>query len=215
MLLNINDLRAEYSNQRMEKSDISSNPIDQFSSWFEEAMKAAIPEPNAFTLATTNSKGLPSARVVLLKELNEKGFVFFTNYGSRKAQDLDYCPHAAMVFLWLELQRQVRIEGQVEKISVQESEAYFQSRPKGSQIGAWASPQSQVVENRSVLDAEVEKLSQQYADREHLPLPPFWGGYLVKPYRIEFWQGRVSRLHDRFEYLLEEDQRWKIQRLAP
>ncbi|HMQ45932.1 MAG TPA: pyridoxamine 5'-phosphate oxidase [Saprospiraceae bacterium] len=215
MLLNINDLRAEYSNQKMDKGDLSSNPFEQFSRWFKEAVTAQIPEPNAFTLASINTSGLPSARVVLLKELNEKGFVFFTNYNSRKAKDFEYNPHAAMVFSWLELQRQIRVEGTVEKISTQESEAYFQSRPKGSQIGAWASPQSQIVENRELLDAAVEKLSQQYADADHLPLPPFWGGYLIKPNRLEFWQGRTSRLHDRFEYLLEAENTWKIQRLAP
>lgn len=214
-MLNIQDLREDYSKQSLDESDIVNNPFQQFRIWFEEAMEAKIPEPNAFTLSTADLSGQPSARILLLKSFDEIGFVFYTNYNSRKGAQLAANPKAAMTFLWHELQRQIRIEGMVTKVSEEISNAYFQSRPKASQIGAWASPQSQVIDNRSLLENNVQSLQDEYKDAETLPKPPHWGGYLLKPNFIEFWQGRPSRLHDRIAFELDESQNWQIKRLAP
>lgn len=214
-MLNIQDLREDYSKQSLDESDIVNNPFQQFRIWFEEAMEAKIPEPNAFTLSTADLSGQPSARILLLKSFDEIGFVFYTNYNSRKGAQLAANPKAAMTFLWHELQRQIRIEGMVTKASEEISNAYFQSRPKASQIGAWASPQSQVIDNRSLLENNVQSLQDEYKDAETLPKPPHWGGYLLKPNFIEFWQGRPSRLHDRIAFELDESQNWQIKRLAP
>ncbi len=217
MLIDLKHLREEYSSASLELKDVPEKPIELFEQWMQEALQAKLAEPNAMTLATCKPNGFPSARVVLLKGLNEEGFIFYTNYNSQKGQELAVNPKAALVFLWLELQRQVRVEGIVEKISAAESEAYFQSRPKGSQIGAVASPQSTVIPGREVLEEKVKALEQKYADQEKLPRPDNWGGYILKPRRIEFWKGRASRLHDRLVYVKSEGrgEEWKIERLAP
>ncbi|MCH2081668.1 MAG: pyridoxamine 5'-phosphate oxidase [Saprospiraceae bacterium] len=214
-MLNIQDLREDYSKQSLDESDIVKNPFQQFKVWFEEAMKAKIPEPNAFTLATADLSGQPSARIVLLKSFDEAGFVFYTNYNSRKGAQLAANPKAAMTFLWHELQRQIRIEGKVVKVPSETSNAYFKSRPKASQIGAWASPQSQVINNRTLLENNVQALQKEYKDTDALPRPEHWGGFLLQPKFIEFWQGRPSRLHDRIAFELDGSQKWHIKRLAP
>lgn len=207
-------LRRSYSLEKLSEKDVSRDPFVQFDAWFREALNSELLEPNAMTLATVNAEGQPGARIVLLKSFDEKGFVFFTNYESRKGEDLAAQPRAALLFAWLELERQVRIEGAVEKVSEAESLAYFQSRPLGSQIGAWASPQSRPISGREVLEHAVATLEKEYADAPALPLPPFWGGYRVRPERIEFWQGRENRLHDRIRYT-REGHHWSIERLAP
>lgn len=214
MKKNIAELREDYRLKTLDISDVNQDPFIQFQTWFDEALASDIPEPNAMVLATANTQGIPSARVVLLKGFHESGFVFYTNYESHKASELDANPFAALVFNWLGLQRQVRIEGSVERLSATASRSYFQSRPKGSQIGAYASPQSQEIPNRSVLEENVQKLQAQYADVEQLPLPDNWGGYLVKASKIEFWQGRSSRLHDRIVFT-KVDTAWMTKRLAP
>ena len=208
-------LRQDYVSDSLNISDMDTEPASQFHHWFQDALKADIPEPNAMTLATATPDGKPSARVVLLKDYSPNGFTFFTNYGSRKAAELDRNPQVALAFLWLGLHRQVRIEGQVERLSATASQAYFQSRPRGSQVGAWASPQSSVLADRTWLLGRVEAIEKQYEGQENLPLPEFWGGYLVKPTLFEFWQGQTSRLHDRFQYTPKEDGGWLVQRLAP
>ncbi len=208
-------LRKNYARETLSEQDVRHDPISQFDAWFNEALDSQLPEPNAMTLATVNALGQPSARVVLLKGIDHQGFVFYTNYESRKGQDLEANPRAALLFAWLELERQVRIEGAVEKVSEEESRAYFQSRPVGSQIGAWASPQSRPVSGREVLENTVAQLQQEYAGALMLPLPSFWGGYRLRPERIEFWQGRESRLHDRILYTREDSGHWRIERLAP
>lgn len=208
-------LREEYYSQGIGKGDLDENPIVQFGHWFQEILQAGISEPNAMTLATATPDGQPSARIVLLKDYSPAGFTFFTNYESRKATELDTNPHAALVFFWPQAHRQVRIQGKAEKVAREISERYFQSRPLGSQIGAWASPQSKILENRQVLEDKVAELEAKYAGQDYLPLPGFWGGYCVVPTLIEFWQGRSSRLHDRFRYILNEDKSWKIEQLAP
>jgi len=214
MIKNIADLRQDYSAATLDIADTQANPIDQFAIWFEEAQKAEVKEPNAFTLSTINAQGRPRGRVVLLKGFDMEGFVFYTNYNSAKAQELLAHPYAAITFLWHDLERQVRIEGAIEKVSAALSEEYFQSRPRKSQIGAWASPQSTVITDRAVLETEMERLDQEYAASEILPRPLHWGGYLVRPDLIEFWQGRRSRLHDRVQYRLENGQ-WVKELLAP
>lgn len=212
--MNIADLRRNYSLESLSEADVSSNPLEQFKRWFEEALNSQLPEPNAMTLATATPDGLPSARTVLLKGLEDGGFVFYTNYESRKGRELDENPHAALLFTWLELERQVRIEGRVERVSEETSNDYFRSRPKGSQIGAWASPQSHVITGREVLEEKIQELTETFKHDEELPLPPFWGGYVVKPVLLEFWQGRENRLHDRILYTLKGEH-WTIERLAP
>ena len=188
-----------------------------FYKWWDEAIDAEVLEPNAMTLATVNNSSQPSARIVLLKTASAEGFEFFTNYNSQKAQDLEQNPRAALLFFWKEIERQVRIEGLVEKLPRERNQVYFQSRPRGSQIGAWASPQSQVIPNRELLENEVEKISGQFENVDPLPCPDHWGGYLVRPMMIEFWQGRGDRLHDRYRYTRNENEEanWSIDRLAP
>lgn len=212
---NIAELRKEYSRHSLEISQVADHPLEQFETWFHEAQESNLLEPNAMTLATSTIDGKPSARMVLLKGVEEDGFTFFTNYGSRKGKELALNPNAALVFCWLELERQVRIEGIVKKLPEEESESYFQSRPKVSQISAWASPQSKVIKDRDILENKVAELKKEFADVEKLPLPRNWGGYKLIPSMIEFWQGRGSRLHDRIRYSLKSDKKWKIERLAP
>jgi pyridoxamine 5'-phosphate oxidase len=208
------DLRREYTFQGLSEMDVHPNPFEQFKTWFDQAVAAQLPEPNAMTIATVTSDGKPSARIVLLKDYDERGFVFYTNYKSHKGQQLVENPWGAIAFWWTELERQVRIEGCVEKVSPAESDAYFHSRPIGSQLGAWASNQSQVIESREVLEQQLQKLKEEY-DNKEVPRPPHWGGFRVIPNEIEFWQGRPSRLHDRLLYQRSEDGSWKIQRLSP
>ncbi|HKQ79206.1 MAG TPA: pyridoxamine 5'-phosphate oxidase [Blastocatellia bacterium] len=209
----ITQMRHEYISQPFNKSEVASDPINQFKSWFEEAVQSAQPDVDAMTLSTATSDGRVSARIVLLKGCDERGFVFFTNYESRKGREMMSNPHVALTFYWHTLHRQVRIEGVVEKVTPEESEEYFQTRPRGSQIGAWASPQSEEIDNRTRLERRVEETEAQFKDRP-INCPPFWGGFRVKPDRIEFWQGRENRLHDRILYALR-DTEWRISRLAP
>lgn len=214
MQKNIADIRRDYSHQSLSEKDVAANAIKQFEKWWDEAVRSKIDEVNAMTLATASIDGLPSARIVLLKEFNEKGFVFFTNYESYKAQQLAENPKACLVFFWKELERQIRITGLIQKINGQQSDEYFQSRPEASRIGAWASPQSRVIESRDWLDEKFNELVNKM-EGNAISRPPHWGGYIVKPVVIEFWQGRPSRLHDRIQYTLEESGNWKIERLAP
>jgi pyridoxamine 5'-phosphate oxidase len=214
MSINIADLRKEYATQNLLETNVAADPVTQFSIWWQQALDSNIDEPNAMTLATASCDGLPSARIVLLKGFNDNGFVFFTNYKSYKAIQLEENPKACLVFFWKELERQVRIVGLVKKVTAEESDNYYNSRPKYSRIGALASPQSQVVESRQWIDEQFLKLLDKYKDEEPLR-PDYWGGYILKPIIIEFWQGRPSRLHDRIQYTLEENGAWKIDRLAP
>ncbi|HZY65859.1 MAG TPA: pyridoxamine 5'-phosphate oxidase [Rubrobacteraceae bacterium] len=207
------DLRKEYTHSGLHESDAHPNPVDQFRKWFEEALSAGLHEPNAMTLATVAPDGKPSARVVLLKGYDERGFVFYTNYEGRKARELEANPNCALAFYWGELERQVRIEGRAARVPAEESDAYFASRPHGSRLGAWASKQSQPVENRDRLEERLRELEVEYEVRE-IPRPPFWGGYRVEPESMEFWQGRENRLHDRLLYTRHNGD-WKIRRLQP
>ena len=211
--MDISDLRREYMYAGLSRDEIDDDPIKQFEQWFLDAQENGLDNPNALSLATADASGMPSVRTVLLKAFDEKGFVFYTNYGSRKARDLAANPQAAMLFHWLEFDRQVKIQGSVEKVSTAESLKYFSSRPHGSQIGAWCSEQSSPIGSRTLLVQAYESMKKKFAEGE-VPLPDFWGGYRVIPQRIEFWQGRENRLHDRFEYQLDAG-RWLIQRLAP
>lgn len=200
--------------ESLSEFQVDPNPYRQFDFWWNEAMKAEIDEINAMILATVSERGLPAARVVLLKGYTDEGFVFFTNYESRKGQELQMNPKACLLFFWKELERQVRIEGICEKVSAAESDEYFYSRPEGSRIGAWASPQSRVIAGRHVLDQNIEELEKKFS-KGNVPRPPQWGGYRLKPFSMEFWQGRPSRLHDRILYTTVGDHSWKIERLAP
>lgn len=209
------DLRQRYAQAELSTDRVADDPLDQFRQWFTDAMEAELDEPNAMTLATTASDGSPSARTVLLKGVDGRGFVFYTNYESRKGRELADNPEAALVFLWLKIERQVRVEGTVERLSQEESAKYFRSRPRGSQLGAWASPQSRVVESREALEQNLAEVQARYDD-EPVPCPPYWGGFVVRPTQIEFWQGRPNRLHDRVRYRRPSPvDDWTIERLAP
>ncbi|RMF23675.1 MAG: pyridoxamine 5'-phosphate oxidase [Cyanobacteria bacterium J083] len=214
MSVSIADLRRNYSQSELNENDVDSNPFKQFSLWFNQALEVKILEPNAMTLATASPDGKPHARIVLLKSFDERGFVFYTNYQSNKGKQLSANPHAALVFWWAELERQVRIEGKVNQVSAQESDAYFYSRPIGSQLGAWVSAQSQVISDRQILETKLAQLEQKYANQP-IPRPPYWGGYRLSPESIEFWQGRPNRLHDRLLYRLVKPASWTIERLSP
>jgi pyridoxamine 5'-phosphate oxidase len=206
-------LREEYTRAGLRESDADPDPIEQFRGWFGEALAADLHEPNAMTLATATADGRPSARVVLLKGFDERGFVFYTNYGGRKSRELEANPRAALVFYWGELERQVRVEGRVSRVPDGESDAYFAGRPRGSQLGALASEQSRPVRDRGALERRLRELEGEYEGRE-VPRPAFWGGYRIEPETIEFWQGRENRLHDRLRYRRSEGG-WKIERLQP
>lgn len=212
-MASIASIRKDYSMHSLSEEDCAKDPIEQFTLWWQEAVHSQIEEINAMTLATASNDGVPSARIVLLKGYDPQGFVFFTNYSSFKGQELLSNPRACLIFFWKELERQVRITGVVEKVSAAESDAYFYSRPEGSRIGAWTSPQSQVIESRTWLENRESQIKDQFEGIE-IPRPEHWGGYRVKPVQIEFWQGRSSRLHDRILYSLEAGE-WKIERLAP
>lgn len=214
MVNNIADIRKDYKLQTLSEQDVLKSPIDQFDKWWQEAVRADIDEVNAMTLATASADGMPDARIVLLKGFDEKGFSFFTNYNSSKGQQLLENPRATVVFFWKELERQVRISGLVSLVSTKISDEYFNSRPEGSRLGAWASPQSKVIESREWLEKNEKNLREEWAGNA-VGRPPHWGGYLIKPVRMEFWQGRPSRLHDRILFSLQGNGHWKIERLAP
>jgi pyridoxamine 5'-phosphate oxidase len=209
----IADLRKSYERAELNEDASKAEPLDQFDQWLKEAIAAEVPEPNAMTLATVASDLRPSTRIVLIKGYDERGIVWFTNYDSRKGQELAGNPFAALQFHWVELERVVRIEGVVEKVSDAESDAYFNSRPLDSRIGAWASPQSEVIPNRTVLVTNAAKYGAKFLLQP--PRPPHWGGYRLKPDNWQFWQGRKSRLHDRLRYTLQDDASWLRERLAP
>jgi pyridoxamine 5'-phosphate oxidase len=211
----LEDLRQEYRLGELTEDNCDSNPIVQFELWVKHAQAADLKEPNAMTLATATCDGKPSARVLLLKEVSENGFVFYTSYESRKGHELAENPYAALTFYWAELERQVRVEGRVTRTSKEQSEAYFRVRPKKSRLGALASNQSAVVASRQIVEARMAELEDRYAGATDIPKPPYWGGYCVAPEVVEFWQGRPNRLHDRIRYTRAGPQNWKIERLAP
>jgi len=215
MASSISDIRRDYMLKSFDESDALLNPFDQFTTWWEEATSADIDEVNAMTLSTVTPAGSPTARIVLLKGYTHDGFVFFTNYKSAKGQEIAANNKVTLLFFWKELERQVRIEGVAEKIAAAESDAYFNSRPAGSRIGAWVSPQSEIIPNRAFLENNFAQLKAQYPDESAVPRPEHWGGYIVVPHSIEFWQGRSSRLHDRLKYTKDANQNWERVRLAP
>jgi len=206
-------LRSEYRHAALDEHDVDRDPFRQFAHWFDAAVAAKVPEPNAMTLATVDAAGRPAARIVLLKEVDARGFTFYTNYRSRKGRELAAQPQAALLFFWPDLERQVRVDGTVEKVDTATADAYFRVRPKLSRIGAWASPQSEPLADRAALEARFAEANVRFPEEE-VPRPPHWGGYRLLPEAFEFWQGRASRLHDRIVYTREED-RWRIGRLAP
>ena len=214
MNIELANLRKDYSSESLLETDVEKNPLEQFGKWWTQASNSQIDEVNAMTLATASSDGMPAARIVLLKGFSKEGFVFFTNYESYKAMQLEENPKACLVFFWRELERQVRITGLVKKLPSTENDEYFLSRPRESQVGAWASPQSQVIPGREWLDGKYLDLSKEF-ETKTLKRPDHWGGYIVHPVIVEFWQGRPSRLHDRIQYTLQENGGWKIERLAP
>jgi pyridoxamine 5'-phosphate oxidase len=207
------ELRREYSSHQLNEHSVLRDPLAQFKYWFDEALQVEQPDPDAMTLSTATADGHTSSRIVLLRGLDEGGFLFYTNYQSRKSREIMSNPRVALTFYWFSLNRQVRVEGVVEKVTRRESEEYFQTRPRGSQLGAWASPQSEEISGRQALDQVLEEMELRFKGQP-IPCPPFWGGFRVKPIMIEFWQGRESRLHDRILYTLS-DQKWRITRLAP
>jgi pyridoxamine 5'-phosphate oxidase len=211
--MNLAELRREYTKGGLRRADLEPSPIVQFQKWFEQALNVQL-EPSAMTLATADKSGRPSARIVLLKGVSETGFTFFTNYESCKGRELAGNPRAALALYWPEMERQICVAGDVTKAARTESEKYFALRPRGAQLGAWASKQSSVVPDRAFLEARLAEAEKQFANRD-VETPPHWGGYILKPIRIEFWQGRENRLHDRFEYSRQADGSWKIQRLSP
>ena len=212
--MSLAELRKDYSLAGLTEKDLAKDPFRQFEKWFEEAQAAKVIEPNAMTLSTVDSRGHPSARIVLLKAIDGRGFVFFSNYESRKGRELAGNPRASLLFPWIALERQVIIEGPVTRVSREESETYFHSRPRASQLSAWVSQQSAIIPGRTVLEDSLKVLEKKYAGAE-IPLPPNWGGYRVTPETIEFWQGRRSRLHDRLRFRREKDGSWSVERLAP
>ena len=211
--MDIADIRKDYQLQSLSEADVAASPVQQFGKWWDDAVNSKIDEVNAMTLATADANGIPSARIVLLKGYDENGFVFFTNYNSNKGNELEKNANACLVFFWKELERQVRITGITEKISDKESIAYFNSRPNGSKIGAWASPQSLAVAGKAWLKETFDYYRERFKHGE-IPKPPHWGGYRVKPFKVEFWQGRPSRMHDQIQYTLAEN-KWNIERLTP
>jgi pyridoxamine 5'-phosphate oxidase len=212
--MNLADLRREYTKGGLHRADLHSDPLVQFQKWFEEALNSQLLEPSAMTLATADKEGRPSGRIVLLKAVDERGFVFFTNYESRKGRELAANPHASLVAYWPELERQICIAGTVSKVARAESEKYFALRPRGGQLGAWASKQSSNVPDRAFLEKRLQEVESQFVNRD-VETPPYWGGYVLAPERIEFWQGRPNRLHDRFQYSKLADASWRIERLSP
>jgi pyridoxamine 5'-phosphate oxidase len=212
--MSLADLRKDYSLAGLTEKDLARDPFRQFEKWFQEAEAAKIPEPNAMTLATATREGRPSARTVLLKGLDGRGFVFYSNYESRKGREIEANPQVALVFPWIAMERQVIIEGALTKVAREESEAYFHSRPRASQLGAWVAQQSTIISGRPVLEDNMKALEKKYAGQE-VPLPPNWGGWRVSPETVEFWQGRRSRLHDRLRYRRVKDGGWSVERLAP
>lgn len=216
------DLRVSYDAGVLMEEDLNATPLDQFRTWFDEASAVGLPEPNAMVVATVGDGAQPSARTVLLKEADPRGFVFYTNYGSRKSRELDAHPGVSCVFPWFAMHRQVVVVGRAERIARDEAEQYFHSRPRGSQLGAWASLQSTVIDGRAVIEEEYARLQQEYPEGSEVPLPDFWGGWLIRPISVEFWQGRESRLHDRLRFLtgeagaaMDDASAWVVERLSP
>ena len=212
--MNIQDIRKEYTQHSLNETDVVSNPLQQFERWFDQALKAQVMEANAFNLTTIDSDGKPHSRMVLLKGLTDKGFEFFTNYNSHKAQQIQANPWVSMTFFWPELERQVRVEGRASKISEERSQEYFFSRPHQSQLGAWASNQSEILSSRTLLEDRLEDLNNEFPEGTKVPFPTHWGGFEIEPNMIEFWQGRASRLHDRIRYT-QEGPTWSMARLSP
>ena len=213
--MSIADLRRDYARATLTEHDVDPDPVRQFERWLEEAIAARLHEPTAMTLATAAADGTPSARIVLLKGIDERGFVFFTDYRSRKGRELDENPRAALTFYWGELERQVRITGHVSRVSREESERYYRTRPAASRLGAWASHQSQVIASRAVLEDQLAEVTGRFGDQD-IPLPPHWGGFRVSPQELAFWQGRPNRLHDRIRFVRpERESRWRVERLSP
>ena len=212
--MDLTQIRGKYTSEGLDISKLDENPFIQFEQWFNDAIKSELSEPNAMSLATVGKDMMPSIRTVLLKTFDKEGFVFFTNYKSKKAEQIEQNPKACALFAWLDLERQIKIEGSVEKISTADSLKYFLSRPKGSQLGAWVSHQSKVITSRSLLEQKFDEMKKKFVKGD-IPFPSFWGGYIIKPIQIEFWQGGKDRLHDRFLYTKQEDNTWEISRLAP
>ena len=213
--LSLAELRENYSRARLDESDCETNPIVMFQRWLKDAQVAALKEPNAMTLATATADGKPSGRIVLLKEVSDLGFVFFTNYESRKGQEVRTNPFASLTFYWAELERQVRVEGSVQVVPRAESQAYFGGRPRGSRLGAWVSSQSATAESRPVIEEKLNQIEERFKDIEQIPAPDYWGGYRIIPESVEFWQGRPNRLHDRIRYRRESPDKWILERLWP